>query len=878
MAPFSLRRPPLAEPISIHQPPLHLKLFTSLFATMRATFSHIFQHCSKRQDPSTGQMAHARMIISGFSPTLFVTNCLIQMHVKCSNLDYARKVFDRMPHRDSVSWNAMISGYASNGFIGISRGLFDGMPCRDVVSWNSMMSGCLQNGKLSEPIELFSKMRLSDVDPDRTTFAILLKLCSLLEDNEMGMQIHGVIVKMGLDVDVVAGSAVVDMYAKCKNLSSSLYFFCEMPERNWISWSAAIGGCIQNEQFCKGLQLFNEMQREGIGVSQSSYASIFRSCAGLSCARTGGQYHCHSLKNNYDLDIVVGTAILDMYAKSGGLDDAMKVFQYLPTRSLQTWNAVIVGFVRNGQGLEAMELFRAMQRSGVGVDGISLSGVFSACAEAKGYLQGLQAHSLAIKSTLSSDICVANAILDMYGKCRAIDEAYSVFEEMNRRDIVSWNAIIAAFEQNEKYEETLLHFDHMLRCGMDPDDFTYGSVLKACAGLQSRDYGEKIHDKIIKSGLGLDPFIGSALIDMYCKCGMMEEAQKLHSRIEEQTLVSWNAIISGFSLQKQSEVAQNLFSKMIDMGLKPDNFTYATVLDTCANLAMVGLGKQMHAQIIKQKLKDDIFISSSLVDMYAKCGHLPDSLLIFEKMLERDFVSWNALICGYAHHGLGSEAIKMFEQMQLENIKPNQATFISVLRACAHVGLVDEGIHYFDLMTKYYTLEPQIEHYSCMVDIIGRAKGIHEALELINSMPFEPDDVIWRTLLNVCKIHGNVEMAEVAVANILRLDPQDSSSYIHLSNIYAEVGRWGDVSKLRRIMKESRMKKEPGCSWIEVMSDMHTFLVGDKAHRKCREIYEMLDYLIGEMKWTGYEPDIELFCDDGEEESEDQQETGVCNG
>jgi len=450
---------------------------------------------------------------------------------------------------------------------------------------------------------------------------------------------------------------------------------------------------------------------------------------------------------------------------------------------------------------------------------------------------------------------------------------------MGQRDAVSWNAMITALEQNEQYEGTLVHFNQMLKCGMEPDEFTYGSVLKACAGLQSLDSGLKVHDKIIKSGLGLDSFIGSALVDMYCKCGMMEEAKKLHDRTAKRTLVSWNAIISGFSLQKQSEEAQKFFSQMLDMGLKPDNFTYATVLDTCANLAMVGLGKQMHAQIIKQKLLGDVFISSTIVDMYAKCGHLQDSLLMFEKMQERDFVSWNALICGYAQHGLGAEAIRMFERMQSEKIRPNNATFIAVLRACGHVGLVDEGMSYFDLMTHHYKLEPQIEHYSCMVDIIGRSKGTYEALRLIDGMPCEADAVIWRTLLSVCKIHGNVEVAEVAATKILQLDPEDSSTYVLLSNIYAEAGRWEEVLKLRKIMRQSKLKKEPGCSWIEITSEMHAFLVGDKAHPKCKEIFEILDELIGEMKWVGYMPDREFFYDDEEEEKgNQQQQLGIGNG
>ncbi|KAL5698552.1 hypothetical protein ACHQM5_029578 [Ranunculus cassubicifolius] len=615
------------------------------------------------------------------------------------------------------------------------------------------------------------------------------------------------------------------------------------------------------------------MQQERIGVNQSTYASLFRSCAGLRSLRLGYQLHCHALKNNFLSDVIVGTAVLDMYAKCDSLRDALEVFNSMPLRSLQSWNAIIVGYTRMYQGLEAVQLFRCMQRSGVGVDEISLSGVFSACAAVQGYLEGLQVHGLAIKSSYETNICVANTILDMYGKCGALVEACNMFYAMDIRDAVSWNAVIAAYEQNGYEEETLSLFSRMLNSGMEPDEFTYGSVLKACAGWQALNRGIEIHSRIIKSGLGSEFFVGSAVVDMYCKCGMMDEAEKLHNRVGKQTLVSWNAIVYGFSLQKQSEDAQKFFSQMLDTGLKPDNFTYVTILDTCANLATIGLGKQIHAQIIKQKLQSDVYVSSTLVDMYSKCGNMQDSRLIFENMIEKDFISWNAMISGYAQHGLGQEALQVFERMQQENVKPNHATFIVVLRACGYMGLFEEERRYFDSMIDDYGLQPQLEHYSCMVDIIGRSGQVDEALKLICEMPFEADAIVWRTLLSVCKIKSNVEVAELAASSILRLDPQDSAVYVLLSNVYAEAGMWGEVSNMRKMMRQNGLKKEPGCSWIEVKSEQNTFLVGDKLHPQREEIYTMLGYVIKDMKREGYVPEINAVFTAEEEE---QQEFIEC--
>lgn len=802
------------------------------------------------------------------------------MYARCADAAYARSVFDAMPSRDTVSWNTMLTAYSHSGDIATAVSLFHEMPNPDVVSWNTLVSSYCQRGMHRESVGMFLDMALAGVSSDRTTFAVLLKSCGALDDLALGVQIHALVVKAGLEVDVRTGSALVDMYGKCGSLEDALFFFYGMPEKNWVSWGAAIAGCVQNEQYTRGFELFTEMQRSGMGVSQPAYASVFRSCAAMSCLRTGRQLHAHAIKNKFNTDRIVGTAIVDIYAKANSLVDARKAFFGLPNHTVETCNAMMVGLVRSGLGIEAIELFQFMTRSGIGFDAVSLSGVFSACAEVKGYFQGVQVHCISIKSGFHVDICVRNAILDLYGKCKALVEAYLIFQDMEQRDSVSWNAIIAALEQNGRYEDTILHFNEMLRFGMGPDDFTYGSVLKACAALQSLEYGLMVHDKVIKSGLGSDPFVASTVVDMYCKCGMIADAQKLHDRIGRQELVSWNAIISGFSLNKQSEDAQKFFAQMLDMGLKPDRFTYATVIDTCANLATIEIGKQIHGQIIKQEMLGDEYISSTLIDMYAKCGNMPDSLLMFEKAQKRDFVSWNAMICGYALHGQGVEALMMFHRMKKENVVPNHATFVAVLRACSHVGLLDDGCRYFHEMTTLYKLEPQLEHFACMVDILGRSKGPQEALKFISTMPFEADAVIWKTLLSVCKIHRDVEVAELAASNVLLLDPEDSSVYILLSNVYAESGKWVDVSRTRRLMRQGRLKKEPGCSWIEVQSEMHGFLVGDKVHPRSRELYDMLNDLIDEMKLSGYEPDSASLVDFDEEghASEQDELLGIVAG
>ncbi|CAA0381082.1 unnamed protein product [Arabidopsis thaliana] len=831
-------------------------------------FSFVFKECAKQGALELGKQAHAHMIISGFRPTTFLLNCLLQVYTNSRDFVSASMVFDKMPLRDVVSWNKMINGYSKSNDMFKANSFFNMMPVRDVVSWNSMLSGYLQNGESLKSIEVFVDMGREGIEFDGRTFAIILKVCSFLEDTSLGMQIHGIVVRVGCDTDVVAASALLDMYAKGKRFVESLRVFQGIPEKNSVSWSAIIAGCVQNNLLSLALKFFKEMQKVNAGVSQSIYASVLRSCAALSELRLGGQLHAHALKSDFAADGIVRTATLDMYAKCDNMQDAQILFDNSENLNRQSYNAMITGYSQEEHGFKALLLFHRLMSSGLGFDEISLSGVFRACALVKGLSEGLQIYGLAIKSSLSLDVCVANAAIDMYGKCQALAEAFRVFDEMRRRDAVSWNAIIAAHEQNGKGYETLFLFVSMLRSRIEPDEFTFGSILKACTG-GSLGYGMEIHSSIVKSGMASNSSVGCSLIDMYSKCGMIEEAEKIHSRffqranvtgtMEElekmhnkrlqEMCVSWNSIISGYVMKEQSEDAQMLFTRMMEMGITPDKFTYATVLDTCANLASAGLGKQIHAQVIKKELQSDVYICSTLVDMYSKCGDLHDSRLMFEKSLRRDFVTWNAMICGYAHHGKGEEAIQLFERMILENIKPNHVTFISILRACAHMGLIDKGLEYFYMMKRDYGLDPQLPHYSNMVDILGKSGKVKRALELIREMPFEADDVIWRTLLGVCTIHrNNVEVAEEATAALLRLDPQDSSAYTLLSNVYADAGMWEKVSDLRRNMRGFKLKKEPGCSWVELKDELHVFLVGDKAHPRWEEIYEELGLIYSEMK------------------------------
>lgn len=305
-----------------------------------------------------------------------------------------------------------------------------------------------------------------------------------------------------------------------------------------------------------------------------------------------------------------------------------------------------------------------------------------------------------------------------------------------------------------------------------------------------------------------------------------------------------------------------LFFQMQIGGMDKDQFTYTSVLSASANLVAVEQGKQVHAHIIKTGYESNVSVGNTLVDMYAKCGSINAAHKVFENMPEKDVVSFNAIIAGYAHHGHGKEALRFFEQMQLVGMQPNDITFICILSACSHVGLVNEGRNYFTSMSRNHNIKPRMEHYACMVDLLSRAGFLYEVEEFIREMPFKPGAVIWRTLLGACRVHGNIELGKLAAEYALELEPEDSATYVLLSNMFAAAGMWDETENVRQLMRARKVKKEPGQSWIEIKNKMHTFIVGDRFHPQTEEIYAKLESLTSQMKRAGYIPDTSFVLHD----------------
>lgn len=439
----------------------------------------------------------------------------------------------------------------------------------------------------------------------------------------------------------------------------------------------------------------------------------------------------------------------------------------------------------------------------------------------------------------------------LYAVCGFINYARKVFDESPQRDLVSWTTLIQGYVKMGYAREGVEAFFDMCDAKMRPDEMTLVIVLSACSKLGDLSLGRKISRYIDDNGVNPDVFIGNALVNMYLECGDDELARGVFDGMPVRNVVSWNSMISGLAHQGKYKEALDVFQEMQRTGLEPDDVTLVGVLNSCANLGVLELGKWVHAYVDRNQTEADGYIGNALVDMYAKCGSIDRAFRVFQGMKRRDVYSYTAMIVGLAMHGEVDVALDIFTEMTRMGIQPDEVTFVGVLAACSHGGLVAEGQKYFRDMSTVYKLRPQTEHYGCMVDLLGRAGLIGEAVEFVNNMPIEPDAFVWGALLGACRIHGKVELAEAVMEKLLKVEPERDGAYVLMSNIYSSANKWRDAVQLRRTMKEKKMKKTPGCSSIEVEGVVHEFRKGDKSHKRSKQIYKLLDEIMSHINDYG---------------------------
>jgi len=648
-------------------------------------------------------------------------------------------------------------------------------------------------------------------------------------------RVHAHIIITRFEPCIFTWNRIINMYAKSPSLADARQMFDKMPERerDGGSWNAMIAGYARHGCGKEALKLFRQMQSRGVKPTDSTLFNAINVCAGMSALEQAKQLHGHIITGGYSSNAFLACSLIDIYARFSTVRDARQVFDEMPERNADTWDTMIARYARLRHCEEALKLFIQMQLESMKPSKFTYANALSACAHLTALEQGMQFHAHLIQTGFESNVIVGSGLVDMYSKCGSIEEgcqvfdgmperdvvawtamvagyvkcgrvdnARHVFDKMPERNIVSWNAMVAGYAQSSRGSEAIEIFRQMLPVQNNLDQVTFGSILSACASVMDLELGRQIHAYVFRTGFESNVFIGNAILDMYCKCGSLEIARQWFCKMVKRDKVSWNAMISGYTQHGQDMKSLEMFSQMQLAGMKPTQFTYSSILSACASLTALEYGKQVHACIMNVGLESNVFIGSALVDMYSKCGSVSFARQVFDEMAEQDVVLWNAIIAGYAHNGSSKEPLELFENMLQAGMRPDYITFIAVLNGCINEGLVQAGYRYFESMDRDHYITPRVEHYACMINLLGSAGHMDEVKEFINNMPFEPNAIMWKSLLNACRIHGNIELAKRAAEYLLDLEPENSDTYLMLANVYSSAGRLHEAAEVIKMMNQ----------------------------------------------------------------------------
>lgn len=668
----------------------------------------------------------------------------------------------------------------------------------------------------------------------------------------------------GFITDTFAASRLIKFSADLLpfiDISYSFKIFAFLESPNGFIFNTMMRAYIQRNVPQKAICLYKLMLKNNVGVDNYTYPLLAQASALRLSVFEGKLIHDHVFKAGFDSDVYVNNTLINMYAVCGDLRAARKLFDESPVLDLVSWNSILAGYVNAENMEEAKFIYNKMPER---------------------------------------NLIASNSMIVLSGRKGSVAEACRLFKEMPKKDLVSWSALISCYEQNKMYEEALVLFTNMIDHRVMVDEVVVVSVLSACANLTVVKTGTLVHglavkigiecyvnlqnalihmysscgeittaEKLFNAGHNLDLISWNAMISGYLKCGSVEKARALFDAMIEKDVVSWSTMISGYAQHDHFSETLSLFMEMQHHGIRPDETTLVSVISACTHLVALDQGKWIHAYIKKNGLEINIILGTTLIDMYMKLGCVDNALEVFHGMEEKGVSSWNALIIGFAMNGLVDKSLEMFSKMKKSGVTPNEITFVGVLGACRHMGLVDEGHRHFNSMIQEHRLEPNSKHYGCMVDLLGRAGMLKEAEKLIESMPMPPDVATWGALLGACKKHGDHKMGERVGRKLVELQPDHDGFHVLLSNIHASKGNWDDVLEVRGMMARRGVVKIPGCSMIEANGIIHEFLAGDRTHPQINEIDNMLDEMAKKLKLEGYAPDtLEVAFDIDEEEKE----------
>ncbi|XP_072978266.1 pentatricopeptide repeat-containing protein At5g46460, mitochondrial [Typha angustifolia] len=555
------------------------------------------------------------------------------------------------------------------------------------------------------------------------------------------------------------------------------------------------------------------------------------------------------------------TMMINGYSRVKLIDEAFQLFGEMPTRDVASWNSMIKACLDCGDLKGALKFFNEMPKRSV----ISWTTVINGLAQA-GRIG--EAEELFWRMP-DRDTAAWNSMISGYCNNGRVIDAHTLFEKMPHPNVISWTAMIGGYDQNGESEKALSLFYKMCCSGVKPSSSTFACVLTACVNVSDLALGKQLHTHIVKVGHLYDTYVSTSLVMLYANCKEIENSRKLFDENRDRNVVSWTALVTAYGLHGKHEEALDEFKKMIVFGIRPNQSTFTSALNSCSGLEALDRGKKIHASAVKLGLELDVFVGNSLIVMYSKCGSIDEGLIVFHNMSKRNLVSWNSIIVGCAQNGYVQLAHKFFIDMSHCLVQPDEITYIGLLTACSHARMLEKGRYFFQLMKEDPLVDVKLEHYACMVDVLGRCGKLEEAEKFIRSMPMKPNVTIWLVLLGACRLYTNVEVARRASNEIFLIDPYNSASYVLMSNIYASSGRWNDVLQTRVMMRCQGILKIPGYSWITIKESRHEFVCGDRSHTMTQEIYKKLDWLGSKLKEFGYVCDKKFVLHDVDDEQKE---------
>ncbi|KAI3919294.1 hypothetical protein MKW98_030430 [Papaver atlanticum] len=782
----------------------------------------LFKLCTSERRLS---QLHGHLLVSGFQRNSLASTKLIETYAKMGNLESSQFVFNSFQNPDSFMCGVLIKSYV----------------------WNSMFRAA---------ISIFNEMLYNhQTQLCSFIFPSLFKSCSGLGDVSLGKKIHGRVIKSGFEFDQVVQTSLLSMYGgeRGGSLDFARKVFDGIVVKDLVTWSSMILSYIKNGKVIEGLELFHQMILEGVSVDSVTMLSVTEACSGVGCCKLAKSVHCYIVRNRIQIVGSLENSVIVMYSKCGDLKSAEIMYKRSSCKTTFSCTAMISCYNQQACFRQAMNTFIEMQEFDAEPNSVTIMNILSSCSRLGLIRQGESIHGFVIRRCLDPDLdTVGSSLLEMYASCGKLKSCQSAFKVMRDKTIVLWNTIIAVYARNGLSEEALDIFVQLHLKGLLPDSFTIASSLSACGEIGFSKLGIQIHGHVSKTGLDSNEYVHNALIDMYCKCGYVDNAYMKFNEMEPKTVITWNSMINGFALNGNSVEAVSLLDLMYFQGLEMNEVTFLGAIQACSHLGYLEKGKWFHNKLITCGLEMEFHVDSALIDMYSKCGDLAMAKAVFDNMLEKSVVTWTAMIAGYGIHGRVETSIALFHQMVDLGIQPNNVTFMSILSACSHGGFVDEGKFYFDLMIKHFNIEPELRHYVYMVDLLSRAGDIENAFEFIKSMPVPPSASIWGALLNGCRIHKRMDMIESVQKNILELEPDNSGYYILLSNTYAEGGNLDEFRRLRSKMRNIGLRKTPGYSTLETNQKIYRFGAGETSHSQMKEVYRLLEDLRLLAKEQGY--------------------------